>query len=162
MGNLASTIFSRIKPFCAGIVICLVFSVFLTSCSPNNKTNKNTGKKYDTSTIYEVKGSDLAANYANPNYYADKVFNITLRVDHVTMGGNVADVQYHGGFQKNHYGQIIGGARVDVFLTIEQAKKYNLQQGKIVKFENMVWTGNEQLEIGDSGRTFETMGFAPL
>jgi len=155
------------------VILCLlIFSVSVIGChnsdrKENTQTKKEdtqTKKLYDRSVIYEVKGSDLAKNYNNPSYYADKVFNITLRIDYVTMRGNIVDIQYHGGFETDYYGNITGGARIDVILTIEQAKKYDLQKGKVIKFENMVWIGNEQLESQSLGSKiqFETMSFRIL
>lgn len=109
----------------------------------------------DRSQIYEVKGSELAKNYANPSFYTDKIFNISLRIDHVATGDGFLAVQYHGGIED--------GARVDILLSIEQAKKYNIQKGSIIKFENMVWLENKQMKsnssFGGGTYTWEVISF---
>lgn len=132
--------------------------IFLSSCNLNEiEKPKRTevAKK-----IYEVKGSELAENYGNISYYTDKVFNISFRIDHVIIDKNTVDIQYHGGFERDsRY-----GPRVDIILTLKQAKKYDLQKGKIIKFENMVWTGNKQLKNKFLGieLTFNVMSFEQL
>lgn len=138
-----------------GMILGIILTTGFFLIYPDFNKGYHSVAALDKSTIYEVKGSDLAKNYANPSYYTDKIFNISLKIDHIATGDGYIDIQYHGGIEY--------GARVDIILTIEQAKKYNIQKGTIVKFENVVWNKNKQMQnnsgFGGATHMWEVISF---